>query len=400
MRAGDMRFHHLLRPCPICAGKEAETLHRQEFYLPEGHPLQGGYDVAACEGCGFVYADTVVDQAAYDLFYAKRSKYEDPKTSTGSGQSEWDARRLNEMSEAIARRASSPGARILDLGCANGGLLAALKAQGFSNLTGVDPSPACAAATREIHGIKAVAASLYSLPDLGLFDIITLSHVLEHLEDLRGAVRNFARLLRPGGMVYIEVPDASRYTEYLVAPFQDFNTEHINHLSHRSLRQLLAGVGLIPVSEESKTIESAKGVPYPAIYGFYRTGEPRTETGRDEEFVEQIRVYIEKSKQMLAAMNDRIEAAMAKNRRMIVWGTGQLTSKLLAKTKLADADIVSFIDGNPIHHGEVWMGKPVVSPLSVMDTQASILIATTIHQDDIVASIQRMGLTNELVLLR
>ena len=93
-------------------------LHRQEFYLPQGHPLAAGYDVVACEECGFVFADTVVDQSAYDLFYAKHSKYED----SGSGQSAADARRLHDMAVAISRQASSGNARILDLGCANGGL--------------------------------------------------------------------------------------------------------------------------------------------------------------------------------------------------------------------------------------------------------------------------------------
>jgi len=384
----------------VCGGGKAETLHRQEFYLPEGHPLAEGYNVVACEGCGFVFADTVVDQAAYDLFYAKRSKYEDARTSTGSGMSDWDARRLNDTANAIAQQASGQQARILDIGCANGGLLAAFKSKGFSDLTGVDPSPACAAATRELHKIEAVAASLYSLPALGLFDVITLSHVLEHLEDLQGAAQNFARLLRPGGMVYVEVPDAGRYTDFLIAPFQDFNTEHINHFSHRSLRQLLAKVGLVPFIEEKKTIESAKDVPYPALFGFYRHGKATAETGRDEEFVDLMRVYIEKSRQMLTKMNDKIKAALGKSRSLIVWGTGQLTSKLLAETSLAQADIVSFIDSNPIHHGELWMGKPVVSPQSLKDSSAPILIATTIHQSDIVNSIQKMGLKNDLILLR
>jgi len=32
-------------------------------------------------------------------------------------------------------------------------------------------------------------------------------------------------------IVYIEVPDAARYIDFLYSPFQDFNTEHINHLS-------------------------------------------------------------------------------------------------------------------------------------------------------------------------
>ena len=33
------------RPSSICGSKGAEVLHYQEFYLPEGHPLAGGYDV-------------------------------------------------------------------------------------------------------------------------------------------------------------------------------------------------------------------------------------------------------------------------------------------------------------------------------------------------------------------
>ncbi|HTB10811.1 MAG TPA: class I SAM-dependent methyltransferase [Bryobacteraceae bacterium] len=389
----------MVRNCAVCGGTEREVLHSQEFYLPEGHPLASGYDVVACSDCGFVFADTVVEQAAYDQFYAKRSKYEDSKNSTGSGLNEWDAARLRTVADAIAQQIDGGNPRILDLGCANGGLLAAFKSKGFLDLTGVDPSETCAAATREVHQINAVAASLYALPDLGLFDVITLSHVLEHLEDLRGAARNFARLLRPGGMVYIEVPDAGRYSDYLIAPFQDFNTEHINHFSHRSLRRLMSTVGLVPFLESIKTIESAKGVPYPALYGFYGVGKPEAEPGKDDELVGQIRSYIEKSQAMLQKMDDTIAQAIAKNPRVVVWGTGQLTSKLLKKTSLAEADIVSFIDSNPIHHGEVWMGKPVVAPQAV-DATASLLIATTIHQDDIVAAIGRMGLENELVLLR
>jgi hypothetical protein len=46
------------------------------------------------------------------------------------------------------------------------------------------------------------------------------------------------------------------------------------------------------------------------------------------------------------------------------------------------------------------MGRLVVSPESVLDADASILIASTIHQDDIVGRIEKMGLKNTLVLLR
>ncbi|GCA86292.1 hypothetical protein MiHa_04283 [Microcystis aeruginosa NIES-2522] len=38
---------------------------------------------------------------------------------------------------------------------------------------------------------------------------------------------------------------------------------------------------------------------------------------------------------------------------VIVWGTGQLAMKLLAETSLAKANIVAFVDGNPINQGSV-----------------------------------------------
>lgn len=61
------------RACPIYGGPRGEVLHRQEFYLPAGHPLEGGYEVVACVACGFVFADTVVDQAAYLMIASTRS---------------------------------------------------------------------------------------------------------------------------------------------------------------------------------------------------------------------------------------------------------------------------------------------------------------------------------------
>ena len=47
----------MVRNCAVCDGTEREILHSQEFYLPDGHPLAAGYDVVACEKCGFVYTD-------------------------------------------------------------------------------------------------------------------------------------------------------------------------------------------------------------------------------------------------------------------------------------------------------------------------------------------------------
>ena len=94
------------------------------------------------------------------------------------------------------------------------------------------------------HGVDAVAGSFLD-DDLGLgaFDLVVLSHVLEHVADLGGAASALSRLVAPDGMVYVEVPDAAHYCDHLVAPFHDFNTEHINHFSLTLLDALLVRHG-------------------------------------------------------------------------------------------------------------------------------------------------------------
>ncbi|MFM6900011.1 MAG: class I SAM-dependent methyltransferase, partial [Microcystis panniformis] len=164
-----------LRNCPICQEENGEILHTQNFVLPEGHPLSNGYDILCCDRCGFVYADTTVSQKDYDVFYAKLSKYEDKKTATGGGESPYDAARLQKTAECIAEFLPDKSVRILDIGCANGGLLGYLKKLGYNNLCGLDPSAACVENTKQLYGIEAYAGSIFAPPqDLGDFDVVIL----------------------------------------------------------------------------------------------------------------------------------------------------------------------------------------------------------------------------------
>ena len=94
-------------------------------------------------------------KAWYDRYYADLSKYSDSTTGTGAGQQAWDRDRLRDTAAFIASAVGDRERRILDVGCANGGLLAELSALGFSALYGVDPSPACVAAVNAQPHISA-----------------------------------------------------------------------------------------------------------------------------------------------------------------------------------------------------------------------------------------------------
>ncbi len=396
-------FLNFRRRCPVCGGNRGSFLHRQRFMLPVGHPLTSGYDVVCCGQCGFVYADIAATQTEYDQFYAQHSIYQSD-LSSGGGETPWDAKRLAETALYIDRFITEKTGRILDVGCANGGLLKAFRQLQYVNLHGIDPSPACVENTRA-YGFTATQGCLgRNLSDLGRFDVVCLSHVLEHVLDMDIAVEAVLTLVNPGGMCYVETPDVLRYAPFLKAPFQDFNTEHINHFSTVALVQtfqLRSGWKVVDVG--TKEILSSPGNPFPVCYALLQRDERITVPdcpARMSDLKLAVKDYIDLSNQLLVKIEANLKANLAPQMGFLVWGTGQLCMKLLVETSLSEANILSFVDGNAINWGQALKGISIKSPLDITDTHQPILIASLLNQAQIENDIrQKWKLTNPIIHL-
>ncbi len=110
---------------------------------------------------------------------------------------------------ALQRTLPSPGAaELLDAGCGTGGLITRLSAlRPEWHWTGVDISPLACSWTRTRGDFKVVEASLTGLPLASAsFDAVTSVDVLYHIDDDEAALRELWRVLRPGGLVVINVP--------------------------------------------------------------------------------------------------------------------------------------------------------------------------------------------------
>lgn len=118
------------------------------------------------------------------------------------------------MAAALARRGIGPGASLLDAGCGTGRYAVELARRGFA-VTGIDRSPALLAEARR-RAVDAVArvrfepGDLLAPPDGAAFDAIVCRGVLNDLVEPaeRAAVFvAFARILRPGGALLLDVRD-------------------------------------------------------------------------------------------------------------------------------------------------------------------------------------------------
>src|SRR3712207_5303716 len=166
--------------------------------------------------------------------------------------------------------------------------------------------------------------------------------------------------LRRGGTIYVEVPDATRYAEFPTAPFQDFNTEHINHFSQASLRNVLEGVGFSVRATAPKLIEAAAGVPYPACYAVAERRDVPGEPVPDTVLRPAIEAYIRVSAAAMDRVRGEIDRLLAAHEALIVWGVGQTTFKLLSQTALGAATITAFADTSSTYHGRTLRGVPIV----------------------------------------
>jgi SAM-dependent methyltransferase len=109
------------------------------------------------------------------------------------------------LEPALAARPAG-GRRLLDAGCGTGFNLMALGRLGTA--VGIDLAPEAIAFCRE-RGVRALRASLLALPfPERTFDAVTSLDVIYHawVADDRAALREMARVLRPGGLVLVRVP--------------------------------------------------------------------------------------------------------------------------------------------------------------------------------------------------
>ncbi len=382
----------LTRACPICNNKVGEVLHTQTFLLDDNNPLPSRYDVVCCKECQFIYADVNTTQEDYNTYYEKFSKYESIEVSSGGGTTVYDLQRLSEMAIEIIKFIPDKSAAILDIGAAMGGLLNLLKQEGYENVYALEPSQGCVDFMKNEYGINGYQGGVFdhfeTIFGAQKFDFVILSHVFEHLYDLKSAIINIRSLLSSTAKIYIEVPDASRYDDFYVVPYYCFDMEHINHFDQHSLSLLMGMHGFQVIESKQKLISISTTRLYPAFWNIF---EINTNSQRA------IRKYIETSK--LNDHNTVLSDIITSQKECVVWGAGSFTKRLLAQSNLRQCNIQFFIDKDENKQKKYIDNVIIKSPNALKDFRGVIIVASALFTSEIVREIKSYEYNNELIVL-
>jgi SAM-dependent methyltransferase len=172
----------------LCGATELPSFYTQ------GHRRQ--YRFYRCPRCTLVVYDTGsgVSQEKYILHDVH------PEADTRSN-------RAHRQTYAFIRRHARPPGRMLDLGCGDGTVLYLARQDGWE-VEGVELFPAHAAVVQRTLGFPVTASDIASYQGTpGHWDVVVLTHVLEHLPDPVGALVKIRDLLAPQGVGVLEFPN-------------------------------------------------------------------------------------------------------------------------------------------------------------------------------------------------
>ena len=362
------------RCCPVCASAARELVHEHRLAPIEGVSLHAGYQVVACAECGMVYADGIPAQAAFDRYYQASSRYEDPTRMGLPGPV--DQARFRAIAGELARQLPDRNLAIAEMGCATGGLLAELRRHGFGNLLGVDPSPACGSAARRHHGLEVAAGTVFDPLPGRPHDVLIAVGVVEHIRDLDRAVANLAAAIRPGGLLYLEVPDLEGFHLTNEAPFQEFSTEHINFFTRASLGNLMGRHGFRPAfGHVVRRIHSGGSTMQVIAEAFRKDGEVRTPEP-DPAGPAAAMAYARQCAEQAIPELDLMRRIARSGQPLAVWGAGTVACRLMASSALPEARLAAFVDSNPHLQGHRLAGVPIHPPAWLRSFEGSVLIGS------------------------
>lgn len=206
-----------------------------------------GFTLSRCRKCGFVYVNPRYAAADLEKLYTRKNSaqliehYNHMVSPVMLAQ-------YHERIDLLERLMPTRG-RLLDFACAAGHFFELAGQRGW-DAHGADIGEWTREAA-EARGLKNLHVGY--LQDLGFpdhhFDVIHAAQVFEHLEHPGKLLAELRRILRPGGLLYVDVPNY--HTLPIMLNRDDFflnePPQHINYFTPKTLRALLVRAGLVDV---------------------------------------------------------------------------------------------------------------------------------------------------------
>lgn len=245
-------------PCDACGSTQTHPRYQNRDYISgQTFPL------LECLQCGLTRTAFDPEQTSLAAYYD--AAYYGAEGKRFPAPMEWAIRWFRERRVQTILSQHPQTGRILDIGCGRGLMLAEFHQRGWEAV-GTEFSADLAAAVQKQHGFRVHHSQYLSdctFPD-DYFDVITLWHVLEHLPYPIQTLQEIRRILKPNGILLIEVPNIESWQAKIGggAWFHLDCPRHLYHFGTEQLTTILQAAGLSILQTNTLSLEYG---PYGAL---------------------------------------------------------------------------------------------------------------------------------------
>ncbi len=226
-----------LVPCPVCGGGNFSTM-IEKFSLP----------LSRCRTCGLVAANPRAPQDAILKRYSGNYFWGEYLPALGVLDGQFDLDRFDGRYAGalnLLRTAAGCTGRLIEVGSGAGFFLKAAERAGWQ-ASGVELSDEGVRFARDRLqvDVRQERAERLACPD-GTFEAAVMFDVIEHLFDPRAVLARLARVLAPGGVLFMTTPNFDALSRFVLGPSWAVLSplEHVYYFTERTLRRLLEATG-------------------------------------------------------------------------------------------------------------------------------------------------------------
>lgn len=284
--------------CPWCDSEKTEI----KLCLKDEFLTKEDFQIHECRNCGLLFTEPRPPKDKIGEYYKSEEYYSHQENKKGFIPRLYEQVKSINLKHKykIATNGKCIG-NLLDIGCGVGDFLHTAEQHGWQ-CTGVEPSDDAKTIAR-----KRIKAEILSSEDLEripseTFDVITMWHVLEHVDNLKWQIAQLQRLIKKDGRIVIAVPnhkayDATFYKEKWAA--YDV-PRHLNHFNKETLVKIFKTKDLSLIKTDklrwdayyiSYMSEQYKNHALPLVKGTFRGMISNCKARRTKEWSSRVYVF-------------------------------------------------------------------------------------------------------------
>ena len=230
--------------CPCCDGEDIKKV-----LSAKDHTVSNEiFDIWHCNRCTARFTQNIPDATEIGKYYQSENYISHSETKKGLINSLYHLVRkktLDDKKDLLKRYTKLSTGKVLDIGAGTGAFLHCMMQHNWE-VTGIEPDATARENAKKFYGVNLLSDEELFSGTLQNFDAITLWHVLEHVHDLHKYLGYLKKILKPGGCLFIAVPN---YTSYDAGVYKEFWAaydvpRHLYHFSPASFAKLVVKHGL------------------------------------------------------------------------------------------------------------------------------------------------------------